>query len=70
MKENHEGLHFLPFSPLLIVRFGTHVCGGDTVSRPLHISNPTTFGKCRLIDIGFMQRADKCTADSSASLGH
>ncbi|KAJ0059524.1 hypothetical protein NL108_001875, partial [Boleophthalmus pectinirostris] len=26
-----------------IIRFGTHVSGGDTVSRSLHINNPTTF---------------------------
>lgn len=29
----------------VVVRFGTHVCGGDTVSRCLRINNPTAFGK-------------------------
>uniref|UniRef100_A0A3Q4HSV2 DLEC1 cilia and flagella associated protein n=1 Tax=Neolamprologus brichardi TaxID=32507 RepID=A0A3Q4HSV2_NEOBR len=29
--------------PLLIIRFGTHVSGGDTVSRSLRINNPTMF---------------------------
>lgn len=32
--------------PHPIVRFGTHVSGGDTVSRSVRINNPTMFGKC------------------------
>lgn len=51
--------HFLP-SVFCIIRFGTHVCGGDTVSRPLRINNPTMFGKYTLINIGCMH-ADRCT---------
>lgn len=33
------------------VRFGTHVSGGDTVSRSVRINNPTMFGKWNKKDL-------------------
>lgn len=34
--------------PVCVLRFGTHVSGGDAASRSLRVNNPTTFGKWQL----------------------
>ncbi|KAK7881823.1 hypothetical protein WMY93_030232 [Mugilogobius chulae] len=48
-----------------IIRFGTHVSGGDTVSRSLRINNPTTFEAFPVKDIDGMW----CLLDQEAGKG-